>query len=193
MAPRASRQRSRSVDDVRASEGWSGRRGSNPRPTAWKAVTLPLSYSRLRARPLRPLARSGGQARHAPLDSRSVLPARRDPALDGAVSLPARQLRLRRPVAGLPTGAPSASAPRRAKAGGEGRIRTSEGAGPTDLQSAAFDRFATSPPMPAFPARSHVSAPMPGSAADGWKRGVFVRNCAAREFPGDFVGAGEGI
>ena len=26
---------------------WSGRRGSNPRPTAWKAVTLPLSYSRL--------------------------------------------------------------------------------------------------------------------------------------------------
>jgi hypothetical protein len=29
-------------------EGWSGRRGSNPRPTAWKAVTLPLSYSRLR-------------------------------------------------------------------------------------------------------------------------------------------------
>src|SRR3990172_6168578 len=28
------------------SEGWSGRRGSNPRPTAWKAVTLPLSYSR---------------------------------------------------------------------------------------------------------------------------------------------------
>jgi len=29
--------------------GWSGRRGSNPRPTAWKAVTLPLSYSRLHA------------------------------------------------------------------------------------------------------------------------------------------------
>src|SRR5436305_5073388 len=36
------------------SVGWSGRRGSNPRPTAWKAVTLPLSYSRLRAR-ARPL------------------------------------------------------------------------------------------------------------------------------------------
>jgi hypothetical protein len=29
--------------------------------------------------------------------------------------------------------------------GGEGRIRTSEAAGATDLQSAAFDRFATSP------------------------------------------------
>ena len=28
------------------SNSWSGRRESNPRPTAWKAVTLPLSYSR---------------------------------------------------------------------------------------------------------------------------------------------------
>jgi hypothetical protein len=27
---------------------WSGRRESNPQPTAWKAVTLPLSYSRPR-------------------------------------------------------------------------------------------------------------------------------------------------
>src|SRR5262245_35794273 len=34
---------------VETPESWSGRRGSNPRPTAWKAVTLPLSYSRLRA------------------------------------------------------------------------------------------------------------------------------------------------
>jgi hypothetical protein len=34
---------------------------------------------------------------------------------------------------------------RRAKAGGEGRIRTFEAAGATDLQSVAFDRFATSP------------------------------------------------
>ena len=29
-----------------ASKIWSGRRESDPRPTAWKAVTLPLSYSR---------------------------------------------------------------------------------------------------------------------------------------------------
>src|SRR5437016_13196202 len=29
-------------------EQWSGRRESNPQPTAWKAVTLPLSYSRFR-------------------------------------------------------------------------------------------------------------------------------------------------
>jgi hypothetical protein len=32
-----------------------------------------------------------------------------------------------------------------AKAGGEGRTRTFEAARATDLQSAAFDRFATSP------------------------------------------------
>ena len=35
----------------------------------------------------------------------------------------------------------------RAKAGGEGRIRTSEAARATDLQSAAFDRSATSPAL----------------------------------------------
>ena len=34
---------------------------------------------------------------------------------------------------------------RLASNGGEGRIRTSEAAGATDLQSVAFDRFATSP------------------------------------------------
>src|SRR5262249_14520911 len=47
------------------------------------------------------------------------------------------------------TGAGAAVARRReahrAKGHGEGRIRTSEAAGATDLQSAAFDRFATSP------------------------------------------------
>jgi hypothetical protein len=48
---------------------------------------------------------------------------------------------------------PSREALRRAKVGGEGRTRTFEGAGPTDLQSAAFDRFATSPIL-----RPHVSA-----------------------------------
>ena len=61
-----------------AGEVWSGRRGSNPRPTAWKAVTLPLSYSRLRA------ARSafrhfGGQARYPlkPLPDFRSRPSRR--------------------------------------------------------------------------------------------------------------------
>jgi hypothetical protein len=33
-------------DRFTCSKLWSGRRDSNPRPTAWKAVTLPLSYSR---------------------------------------------------------------------------------------------------------------------------------------------------
>src|ERR1700733_36569 len=36
-----------------ASKLWSGRRESNPRPTAWKAVTLPLSYSRPATAPQR--------------------------------------------------------------------------------------------------------------------------------------------
>ena len=42
---------------------WSGRRESNPQPTAWKAVTLPLSYSRLRAA-ASPLGATVGQARY---------------------------------------------------------------------------------------------------------------------------------
>ncbi len=59
---------------ARASEGWSGRRGSNPRPTAWKAVTLPLSYSRLRARrATRLLAASRWQAQ--PYSHRSATAA----------------------------------------------------------------------------------------------------------------------
>ena len=41
---------------------------------------------------------------------------------------------------------PPTSEPRSGESsGGEGRTRTFEGARPTDLQSAAFDRFATSP------------------------------------------------
>ena len=54
------------VDEL---EGWSGRRGSNPRPTAWKAVTLPLSYSRLRsllpAGPPSLLELRGGMRQHS--------------------------------------------------------------------------------------------------------------------------------
>jgi hypothetical protein len=50
VAPRSTSPRGLPSAAPGGSEGWSGRRGSNPRPTAWKAVTLPLSYSRLRAR-----------------------------------------------------------------------------------------------------------------------------------------------
>ncbi len=72
---------------------WSGRRDSNPRPTAWKAVTLPLSYSREQAR------------EQAPAD---------------------------------PTTANEEN-------GGGGRIRTSVGRSPADLQSAAIVHSATPP------------------------------------------------
>src|SRR5688572_29131869 len=101
-----------------ASEGWSGRRGSNPRPTAWKAVTLPLSYSRLRG-PLLPLSRRyGGHARrvrqshpvgdHA-LDTRGAREAR----------LPPNQQRHQNRAAPLePRGGLRGF-------GGQGRVRTS--------------------------------------------------------------------
>ena len=48
--------------------------------------------------------------------------------------------------------------------GGEGRIRTFEGRGPSDLQSDAFDRFATSPPV-SLNGLSHP--PLRGSGG-GW-------------------------
>ena len=35
---------------IRYRSGWSGRRDSNSRPSAWEADALPLSYSRSRAR-----------------------------------------------------------------------------------------------------------------------------------------------
>ncbi len=149
---------------------WSGRRGSNPRPTAWKAVTLPLSYSRLRSlRELRrgkpatctaspPPARQAGHLRGKPAiltASPPVLPAScaaNPPFQPGGLvcALHSCTTNSRQPVNRSPPGLPSRSPPlgdepRRTKAGGEGRIRTFEGAWPTDLQSAAFDRSATSP------------------------------------------------
>ena len=126
LASRSSRQ---------ASEGWSGRRGSNPRPTAWKAVTLPLSYSRLRAAlPRSTSRRFGGQAR-CPKCPSSIFPVARVHVCLAEVRSP-RWLAIR-------SSRPQSHA--RAKDGGEGRTRTFEAARATDLQSAAFDRFATSP------------------------------------------------
>ncbi len=114
------------------SEGWSGRRGSNPRPTAWKAVTLPLSYSRP----------SGADCPDPPETCQHSF--RRRPAGAGFEACHER---------GPSTRSHSLRAPfdlgRTAESnGGEGRIRTSEGAWPTDLQSVAFDRSATSPGGP---------------------------------------------
>jgi hypothetical protein len=117
---------------VHAREGWSGRRGSNPRPTAWKAVTLPLSYSRLRVLPALLLDASARQARCARSDSPPL-----NSTVVRSVGSPSRSLLRRAPESG--------ARQRQAKAGGEGRTRTFEAARATDLQSAAFDRFATSP------------------------------------------------
>ena len=156
---------------TRKREGeWSGRRGSNPRPTAWKAVTLPLSYSRLRVPHCAP--RFGGQARLThpfpaclaasagkPASRNQIVPAPRfelarpDWLCQAAFAslvlrLPSRRSPLtRRLLACQPSLARSSV---RAKVGGEGRTRTFEAARATDLQSAAFDRFATSPAVCVF-------------------------------------------
>jgi hypothetical protein len=111
----------------RRSEGWSGRRGSNPRPTAWKAVTLPLSYSRLLLPPL-PLHSANTYKRIA------------------SAGLPSEALN-RQLAAHLRSEAASVAsfAHIGAKDGGEARIRTLVATGATDLQSVAIDRSATSP------------------------------------------------
>ncbi len=85
--------------------------------------------------------------------SRLTVPLRRH---SGEASPHRPSFHVNRPASlGLPSlcgpGAPAAKAAcqpklaRRAKAGGEGRIRTSEATRATDLQSVAFDRSATSP------------------------------------------------
>jgi len=43
--PKANREAARKVAGIKDNP-WSGRRGSNPRPSAWEADALPLSYSR---------------------------------------------------------------------------------------------------------------------------------------------------
>ncbi len=118
-------------------------------------MTLPLSYSRLRGSlaSLLPLRRASPPVRsslvHVPC---RVFPNTHDPlhrspkpaalcSYPLALSAEAR----RAPCLSTLACQPKLAAKRRAKAGGEGRIRTFEAAGATDLQSVAFDRFATSP------------------------------------------------
>jgi hypothetical protein len=129
---------------ARVSEGWSGRRGSNPRPTAWKAVTLPLSYSRLRARPR--LAGAPARTDRHPL----FLPSHRRITLAGCPVCPARtRRRANARLAARPAGPPNQGSPSHATRlrgfwwGGEGsNLRSPKAAG---LQPAAIDRSATSP------------------------------------------------
>ena len=136
---------------------WSGRRESNPRPTAWKAVTLPLSYSRLRARSLRLLAlrRAGPLVRRCDLLRSSARSRLRHP-----------QISLRR----LAIRCSLRTFRQRAKDGGEGRTRTFEAARATDLQSAAFDRFATSPTICVWNSRVLLGAYL--TYADGAGEGI---------------------
>src|SRR6187549_659622 len=91
---------------------WSGRRGSNPRPTAWKAVTLPLSYSRLRAsRDFYSALRRASPPRRFGYSFRHSTPRRR-----AKRGLPPNQ------QATKPKGPLNSRAER---FGGEGRVRTS--------------------------------------------------------------------
>jgi hypothetical protein len=123
-------------------------------------VTLPLSYSRLRpSTRLPPSARSGLRRASPPDSLRSahgnpLSPPRLRGSLPRVRSRSSKFFVVRlcasRCSATTFTWLANRSPPprealRRAKVGGEGRIRTSEAAGATDLQSAAFDRFATSP------------------------------------------------
>src|SRR5688500_5338777 len=78
--------------------------------------------------------------------------------------------------------------------GGEGRIRTFEATGATDLQSVAFDRFATSP-KPSRPFHEHGATPPCGSTGVSCREPLAstkrIRGCAFLTVPGS--GAGEGI
>ena len=139
-----------------ASGGWSGRRGSNPRPTAWKAVTLPLSYSRPRARPLRAHRASAALSIGRP--QRPSLFALADPSrptnlyeclqIRAKAATPRRRAQRDLPPENSVHRLRVASKPRtgtRWEVGGEGRVRTSVATRTADLQSAAIDRSATSP------------------------------------------------
>ena len=140
-------------------DNWSGRRGSNPRPTAWKAVTLPLSYSRLCARRVIRLA----------------LRQARPPFPFPSPSLSRRLLAKKSvDITSSPADASSAlvlRALQRAQVGGEGRTRTFEAARATDLQSAAFDRFATSPAC-CYVGKRLFRLPATGSSVDGAGEGI---------------------
>jgi hypothetical protein len=122
------------------SGGWSGRRGSNPRPTAWKAVTLPLSYSRPR-RPQGPGPTPQFRPLFPPQPVRSTTTTRLRVLLTCG---PARNATCRRTSRGTSIWNPiSSHGPERFWWGGEGsNLRSPKAAG---LQPAAIDRSATSP------------------------------------------------
>ena len=157
-------------------DNWSGRRGSNPRPTAWKAVTLPLSYSRLR-----PCGLRRGRPAYTPYPLVSLTVS--GPVPDHAV--------YRTSPRQAPAVACLAEAPRSgAKTGGQGRIRTSVGTRPADLQSAAIDRSATYPILISARQHSWPSAIARFNVCPGFPPGCFAILFEAGVAAG---GAGGGI
>jgi hypothetical protein len=83
---------------------------------------------------------------------------------------------------------------KRAQAGGEGRIRTSEAAGATDLQSAAFDRSATSPALTERRPRRQTRAVLHESGRSLVVLGIRLFLGAYPQKPGPaLTGAGGGI
>ena len=118
--------------------GWSGKRDSNPRPPAWKAGALPLSYSRERRR-----------HRHrspCELVSRVPKPHTLSSRVPKPRTLSSRESEPRAPRSGHPRRYPCKRGPLQWW-GGEDlnpRRRT-----PADLQSAPFGHLGTSPNLPA--------------------------------------------
>ena len=113
-------------------------------------MTLPLSYSRLRVTDFAaPLRRR--QARFA-LPTSAAARRRASRFAHNLLIRAAFAINLAGPGPELPSPnvACQPELAERAKVGGEGRTRTFEAARATDLQSAAFDRFATSPAVCVF-------------------------------------------
>lgn len=144
-------------------------------------MTLPLSYSRLRSlswgasprqTPLRALSLAAPPARRSGGQARSL--RSNHPAVDWRKSFDSALRASLRTFASAENG-PSMNEARRAESnGGEGRIRTSEAARATDLQSAAFDRFATSPIL-----RPHLARPPTRAGRDGMACSTFALRATA--------------
>ena len=147
---------------------WSGRRESNPRPTAWKAVTLPLSYSRKTLRPncnayfdcsfspvcstslRRTSVFSANKPKTANVANRNLGASKvlhaSTPNAAYATNASTHRFRCTKSLAkpyGSSSGSVSSSARSAAQTGAQGRIRTSVALRAADLQSAAFNHSAT--------------------------------------------------
>ena len=168
-------------------------------------MTLPLSYSRLRASPAVPLGASPGKPARS--STTALASRRRRASPPSSPQVPTRRPSARFARSGHST-LPSAACHERAalsgeSSGGEGRIRTFEAAGATDLQSVAFDRFATSPKLYRLPSprpaattfrRLRHSRQKPlqlSQPPSAWNERSSARRVTVKR--GSLLGAGEGI